>query len=427
MGAIGLLLESATVGTVAGVLGGLALTSAFRRFLVPDNLQGVCTLSVGLLLFAVSNHLVDESGLIAVTVMGIWLSNQTHFDVEHLIEFKENLRTLLIGCLFIVLGSRVKFSEILEIGLPGIVFLLLLIVLVRPVSVMFGLWGTPFTLKEKVFVAALAPRGIVAAAISSAFALKMEPIAASLGIPDAHQLDTVTFLVIVGTVTTYGLIASPLAKRLGLADDNPNGLLIAGADPWIRDFARTLGEAGIPVRLVDTNFNNVATAKMSGLDAICGNILNEYVRDDLPLEGIGKFLAMTSNDEVNSLAMREYRTLFDRVQLFQLSFNSEKLNHRRGLTSNLMGRELFAKGLTHSLIRDRHARGAVFKVTTLSEKFTYSDFQSRHGALATLLCVLDVNQKLSIATTDRKLTPVPGDRVIALIEPTDGILVGNDA
>jgi CPA1 family monovalent cation:H+ antiporter len=292
---------------------------------------------------------------------------------------------------------------------------------------MFGLWGTPFTLKEKVFVAALAPRGIVAAAISSAFALKMEPIAASLGIPDAHQLDTVTFLVIVGTVTTYGLIASPLAKRLGLADDNPNGLLIAGADPWIRDFARTLGEAGIPVRLVDTNFNNVATAKMSGLDAICGNILNEYVRDDLPLEGIGKFLAMTSNDEVNSLAMREYRTLFDRVQLFQLSFNSEKLNHRRGLTSNLMGRELFAKGLTHSLIRDRHARGAVFKVTTLSEKFTYSDFQSRHGALATLLCVLDVNQKLSIATTDRKLTPVPGDRVIALIEPTDGILVGNDA
>ena len=417
LGATGLLLETATTGAVAGVLGGVALTTAFRKFLVPDNLQGVCALAVGLLLFAVSDHLAHESGLISVTVMGIWLSNQQHFDVEHIIEFKENLRTLLIGCLFIVLGSRVNLSDVLEVGWRGIALLLLLILVVRPLSVFVSLMGTSLDLREKTFIAGLAPRGIVAAAVSSVFAIRMEPISEALGIPQAYQLDTVTFLVIVGTVAVYGLTASPLAKRLGLAEEKSNGVLIAGADAWTQDFAKELQKCGLPVLMVDTNYSKISKARIAGIDAVCGNILNEHLREELSLDGIGKMLAMTPNDEVNSLAVRECRTMFDRADLYQLSFNATNQHARRGLTDKLLGRVLFAKGLTHTRMREYHEQGATFKTTGLSKTFTYDDFQRRYGDTATLLCALDPNLKLSINTADAPLLPSPRDTVIAMIDP----------
>ena len=268
-----MLLETVVIGTVLGIAGGAVMTLALRKYWVPDQLHGVMALAIGLLLFAISNHFAHESGLITVTVMGLWLTNQKHLEIEHIIEFKENLRTLLIGCLFVVLGSRVDLDELWAIGLPGIGFLLVLILLIRPISVFVSLLGSPLDKNEQAFIAGLAPRGIVAAAVSSVFALKME----SLGIAGAEQLATITFGVIVGTVAIYGLAASPYARWLGLANQSIHGVLIAGADNWVRDFASELKSAGITVLLVDTNFNKISKARVAGLDAECANILNEHV------------------------------------------------------------------------------------------------------------------------------------------------------
>lgn len=430
IGAVMMLLETALVGTLLGILGGAALTFAFSHYLVPDNLQGVAALGSGLLLFAISDHLASESGLISVTVLGIWLSNQKNFDVEHIIEFKENLRTLLIGCLFILLGSRVNLSDVAEIGVPGLIFLAVLILIVRPLSVYLSLWKSPLNLREQTFIAGLAPRGIVAAAVSSVFALEMEPIAAELGIANANLLDTVTFFVIVGTVTVYGLAASPLARWLGLADEKSNGVLIAGADAWVRDFASELQRAGLPVLLVDTNYNKISQSKIAGLNAICGNILNEHVREEIDLAGIGQMMAMTPNDEVNSLAVKECRPMFERANVYQLTFNHQNQHHRRGLTKNLMGRELFGTGLTYSHIKELHAVGAKFKTTSLTETFTFEDFLKRYQDGAHLLCVLKDDESLEVNTVDSKLTPSSGQTIIALVSsialPDDHAAVRND-
>jgi NhaP-type Na+/H+ or K+/H+ antiporter len=412
--AIGMLVKTVAIGTTLGAVGGIALTFAFRKFLVPDNLQGVCALAVCLLLFAISNHFAHESGLITVTVLGIWLTNQPNFDIEHIIEFKENLRTLLIGCLFIVLGSRVDLADIADIGSPGLVFLVLLIVLVRPLSVFVSLLGSPLNLREQAFIAGLAPRGIVAAAVSSVFALKMT----TLDLPGSDQLATVTFYVIVGTVAVYGIMAAPLAKWLGLADVKRNGVLIAGCDPWIRDFGSELKKSGLPVVLVDSNYNKIAQARIAGLDALCANILNEHVREDLPLAGIGQMMAMTQNDEVNSLAVQECRSIFDRAHLYQLSFNAENQHFRRGLTKNLMGRELFAKGLTFTQLKEMHEVGARFKTTTLSDEFTYDDYLNRYQDGSTLMCVLSEDDSLEINTVNDPLRPSPGQTIIALVSST---------
>jgi len=416
--AVVLLFKTVAVGTLLGILGGLLLSTAYRKYLVPDRLQGVFALSVGMLLFAVSDQLAHESGLITVTVLGIWLTNQKGIDIEHIIEFKENLRTLLIGCLFIVLGSRIELDEVVSIGGMGVLYVALLILIVRPLSVFVSLLGSPLDWREKTFVACLAPRGIVAAAISSVFALRVEQSSVGGDLAGAEQLATVTFLVIVGTVAVYGLAASPIAKWLGLADSDRNGVLIVGADGWVRDFASELQQAGLPVLLVDTNYNKISQARIAGLEAVCANILNEHVREDLTLSGIGQMIALTQNDEINSLAVSQCKTLFDRAHLYQLSFNVQNQHSRLGLTKNLMGRALVSKELTFSKLRELHQLGATFKRTTLSDEFSYDDYLQRNQGGAFLICVVDENEALEFNTIDAPLEPTAGETIIALVTST---------
>ena len=412
--AIGMLVRTAAIGTALGILGGFLLTHAFRRFWMPDHLHGVGSLGIGMLLFAISNHFAHESGLIAVTVLGIWLANQHHFEIEHIVEFKENLRTLLIGCLFVVLGSRVDLADVAALGFPGLAFLAILILVVRPISVFVSLMGSKLDFRERAFIAGLAPRGIVAAAVSSVFALKLEQ-STVVHLPDAEQIATVTFLVIVGSVAIYGLAATPLARWLHLADEKNNGVLIAGAEPWVRDFAIKLSELGIPAILVDTNFNKVSQANIAGVKAKCTNILSELASEEISMTGIGKFLAMTPNDEVNSMAIRQWRSIFGRAGVYQLNFTEKNSHERRGLTKNLMGRVLFSKELTFSAIRDQHEHGATFKSTTLSNEFLYQDFLQKYDGSAQLLCVLDADDQLTFNTIANPISPGPGDTVIALV------------
>ncbi|MCO8121649.1 cation:proton antiporter [Stieleria sp. TO1_6] len=407
-----LLAKTIAVGGLFGLGGGILLVTGLRRYLIPDHLHGVAALAVALLLFAISDHFAHESGLITVTILGLWLTNQHGFDIEHIIEFQEHLRTLLIGCLFIVLGSRVDLELLQQVGWAGPLFVALLVLLVRPVSVFVALIGSGMSFKEQTFIAALAPRGIVAAAVSSIFALRIEQTAGP-GMVGADQLAVITFLVIIGTVTIYGLLASPIANWLGLSDPNRNGVLITGADPWVVQFGIELKKAGCPVVLIDTNYRKITQAKMQGLDAVCANMMNEHAREELPLTGVGHMLAMTSNDEVNSLAVRECRSMFGRANTYQLTFNSES---RRGMTRNLMGRELFEKELTHSQIRRLIDDGYEFKSTAISDTFGYEDFQRLYPDHH-VLAVIEGKSFLNIITVDEPFELEAGETVIALVGP----------
>ncbi|MEM6980094.1 MAG: sodium:proton antiporter [Planctomycetota bacterium] len=411
------LVKTIVVGLVLGCGGGALLSVSFRKYWIPDNLQGVAALALAILVFAISNTVAHESGLITVTVLGIWLTNQKAIDVLHIIELKENLRTLLIGCLFVVLASRVELADVAAVGLPGIGLVVVMVLIVRPLSVFVSLIGSPLNRREKTFVAGLAPRGIVAAAVSSVFALSMERDSGggAMAIEGSEQLATVTFLVIIGTVAVYGLAAQPLAKMLHLADQKNNGLLIAGADAWVRDFASELHAAGVPVLMVDTNYNKISQANMNGVRGSCMNILNEHAREDLDLGGLGRFLAMTPNDEVNSLALKESRHLFDSSGLYQLTFKDKHATGRRGLTKNLMGRELFGEGQTFSRMADWHAAGATFKTTKMTDAFTFNDFIDKYGEQTVVLCAIKEDGAVKLNTVDDPLTPSSGQTLVAMV------------
>src|SRR5690606_22024151 len=151
--------------------------------------------------FALSNSLQHESGLLAVTIMGIWLANQPGVPVDDILEFKETLSQILLSALFILLAARVAPGQILDLGWPALAVLAVMLWVGRPLKVLFSTWGSTLNWRERGLLAWIAPRGIVAAAVSALFALRLE----KMDVPHAERLLPMTFLLIIGTVIWQSL------------------------------------------------------------------------------------------------------------------------------------------------------------------------------------------------------------------------------
>jgi CPA1 family monovalent cation:H+ antiporter len=418
------LLMTAAVGCGVGLVTGVTLAELVRRYWIPDALQGAFFLATALGVFALSNLAQRESGLVTVTVLGVYLANQQQASIRHVVEFKEHLVVLIISCLFIVLGSRLEFQSLLALKLEGLGFLAAMILVVRPASVFLATIGSRLNWRERLFLALLAPRGIVAAAVTSVFALEIVRRAGSFPeraelqalVPQAESLAPLTFLVIVGTVSVYGLTAGPLARRLKLAQPNPQGILFAGAERWIREVAQAIRQEGFAVLLVDTNYRNVSAARQAGIPAECASILSEHVQEELDLAGIGRLLALTPNDEVNTMAAREFAHQFGRANVYQLAAWDTGTGKRQSVGGSLRARPLFRSKLTHDELEQRVQSGAQIKKTKLTEEFTFDDFQARYGESAVVLFVIEDRKRLKIFTGEEERMPAGGQTVIALVE-----------
>jgi NhaP-type Na+/H+ or K+/H+ antiporter len=403
-------------GVLVGGAGGLLLAFAMRRHWVPDFLQNALTLSLVLGVQALADLVQNEAGLLAVTVMGVTLANQRSFDVRHVLEFKKNLQVLLLAGLFIVLAARVQIGELSGVGREGLVFLALLIFAVRPAAVLASTWGSDITWRERGVLANLAPRGIVAAAVSAFFSMRL----AEAGYEGAEKLASYTFLVIVGSVTFYALTARPWARLLGMADGGPQGVLILGAHDWARRIAETVRDAGFPVRLVDTNRASIARARAEGLDAAYANILSETALDELSAGRFTHFLALTSNPEVNALACHRLAEVFGRSNVYQFLAPPDEAgagSAREGLAQNLRGRPLFGLGVTYDYVSQRFAEGDALRRAAMTESTDFAAFEARYGKSAVHMFVLESNGALSVVTADHRPAPRPGQTLVSLVTP----------
>ncbi|TWT88090.1 K(+)/H(+) antiporter NhaP [Pseudobythopirellula maris] len=409
-----LLGRTALVGLGIGAVSAWLIVQMLRHYWLPDFLQIPVVLAMVVTVFAVSNYLQHESGLVTVTALGVLLANQRAVAVKHLIEFKENLRTLLISVLFILLSSRVQigWDELGNIGWSGLLFVALLILVIRPIAAFISTVGSDLTFGERVLLGWIHPRGIVAAAVASLFAINLGGTELAA---DGDRLVIITFLVIVGTVTVYGLTLGPLAKHFGLAQQDPQGVLFASASPLVREMAKSLQAEGFAVMLVDTNPQHISAARMAGLPVCYASIGSEFVREEVEMGDIGRLVAMTPNDEINSLAATEFAEHFGSANVYQLAAPPTTERHER-VPSHRRGRTLFREDATPTMLAERFARGQVIKKTTLSDDFTYEDFRSRYGQDALILFTVPEKGKLTISVAGRKLEQKPGKKIIALVD-----------
>jgi NhaP-type Na+/H+ or K+/H+ antiporter len=404
------LVKTVAVGTVAAAIGVGVLVLFIDRQWVPDFLQSPLALMIVVTAFAASNVAQPESGLLTATLMGVAVANQKRVDVKHIIEFKENLRVLMISSLFIILAARLSIDDLGQIGVREIGFLAALILIVRPLAVAISTAGSEFKWRERILMSWIAPRGIVAAAVASIFALEL----AEAGYAGADRLVSITFLVIIGTVTIYGLTAAPVARLLGVAQPDPQGVLIVGAHPWARAVAAELRDEGVAVRLADTNYSNIAQARMEGLPVYYGSALTEVALDSIELGGIGRLLAMTSNDEVNSLTALHFSGVFGSGSVYQLPSEQVAKSSDKVVPRHLRGQFLFDATATYWALTARFDAGADVKTTNLTETFDYQTFKQRYPD-AIPLFLIGERGRLTVFTTVGPTEPAPGQRLVAIV------------
>ena len=285
------------VGSAIGAAGGFLLAFLLRfRNLIPEGLENVFTLSLVFALFQGANSISPESGIVAVTAAGLVVGNmKTHIHRE-LREFEEQMTVLLIGMLFILLAADVRLIEVTELGWGGIITVTILVCVLRPLNVYIGTMGSNLNLRQKALLSWIAPRGIVAAAVASLFALELE----KHGV-DGSQLRAMVFSLIAVTVLLSGLTGSLAAQFLGLKRPENVGWIILSANHLSRLLAKVLIGSGEEVICIDQNPKACRRAEEEGIKVIYGNGLDEKTLLRAEIDTRLGAMGLSSNEEVNLL------------------------------------------------------------------------------------------------------------------------------
>lgn len=309
------LLKIFLVGGTIGSIAGWALSYTIkRRPPKQEELRNILMLGMALLIFEVSNVLSPDSGLVAVVFSGLIIGNSSIPTLYEIKQFKELITRVMISFLFILLAANLDWNLLIKFSVPVIFLLIAIMFVVRPLVVFLSLGGTRLTQNSKLFLSLTAPRGIVAASMASLLTI----VFARQGSDQATQFEILAYQVIFITVFTQALWSKPLAKILKVSEVEKRGYLVIGAHPLALGIASWLKEKGIKVALIDRDSYDVYLAKKRGLLAFKGDALNEYFLDELPLGGVGNLLALTSNDEVNTLACQLGKRYFGQDRTYQI-------------------------------------------------------------------------------------------------------------
>ncbi|MDR3502636.1 MAG: sodium:proton antiporter [Legionella sp.] len=398
------------VGIFGGLIGGICLGIAFKKFWIPQHLHNFAVLAMIGIIFSSANYLISESGILAVTIMGVTLANFKKIELEHVLNFKESLSIVLVSCLFIVLSARINLFSFIELGYSALVLFLIIQFLIRPLNVYISSWGSDLTMSERHVISWIAPRGIIAAAISSLFAMKLT----QLGYPDAEKLVPLTFFMIISTIILQSLTAKTIATKLKVAEPKPQGFLIIGANNVAQAIAVQLKENGFHTCLIDEQWDQLNEARMKNLPTLWGNPISKYIEDKINLIQIKQLLIITPYLDLNILTAKHYRSIFSEKDIFSIQTlipqpgqQEDKFNFKNS------GRVLFNSALTYQNLDKLLAEGAKVKTTTLTEQFSFEDYQTQSNLNYPLFAV-DPKNAILVFSEENDFKPIKDWKIIGL-------------
>lgn len=369
-------------GVFGGILGGLVLTLLLRNHWLPEYLQNVFTLAMVLTVFTLANSFAEESGLLAVTVMGIWLANARGIEMEEILSFKENLSILIISALFIVLAARVDLALIANLGWAA-AGIIAVIFIARLIMIFASTIHSNIRWQEKLLLSWIAPRGIVAAAVSALFAFKLE----ALGYANAALLPAMTFLVIIVTVVLQSLTSATFARLLGVRAED-KGVLIVGGNPVAIAIAQALNKNGFKARIASANWSEIQAARMAGLETYFGNVVSAHADCNLDLLGVGQLFAMSRRPAMNSLAAIKYQPEFGKGHIFTLRNAEEKdFSEKDRLTTKFRVPRLFGEDISAQKMASLISQGYEIKSTKLTDEFGVDEFEKHYGKVLKLFAI----------------------------------------
>lgn len=402
------------------VLSGLGFGAAVGYFLglairgnwFPHYLQNTAVLTIVLGVFALSNAAAHESGLLTVTVAGMILANMKNVNVDDILEFKETLSVLLISGLFILLASRIDFAEIQAVGFGAIVVIVGIIFIARPLGVFLSSFGTGLSFKELALLSWIAPRGIVAAAVSALFSLKLE----EQGYEQASVIVPVVFLVIITTVVLQSLTSTKVAEYLGLREPEPNGFLLFGASDFTRALAKELNNNNISSTIADPNWDAIKKARMESVRTYFGNPISDHASRRLDLTGIGNLLVLSPYRQLNPMVMTHFEHEFGHEATILGLATSDTASMESHQISEGFAKKLtlFGESVTYGYLASAMKKGAVIKTTNISEDFTFQDYLNKYDR--ELIPLISISgKKVGVFKSDKKTEPKAGWKIVSLI------------
>ena len=400
------------IGVLTGMVAAHVLGILLRRNWIPEFLQNYATLAMVCGTFAASDYFAHESGLVAVTIMGIWLVNMKGVHVQSILHFKENLTMVFVSILFIILAARLDFAQLQALGWGAIIVLLVMQFIARPAKVFFSTFRSTFTLSEKLILSWVGPRGIVAAAVSAIFALRLE----KTGVEGADLIVPLAFTIIIGTVLMQGLSARIFASMLKVTEPSTKGYLIVGGNKVALVIAKALKDVGINNIVCDSYWDNISAARMAGLQTYYGNPISNHADLYLDTTEYDGVLGLSYFHERNMTAALRYREDFGVKGLFCLgSKESDHFSDQYHVDRQYSGNTLFADGLTYEVLNKLIVEGAEAKKTVITEEYTYENWLADHDDFVThKLFSIDAKRKVHWQLKGRELQPKAGWTLVYL-------------
>jgi len=353
---VGTSVAAVAIGASVGYL----LAKALNAGIITEHVKTAVILAAVLVVSAGCAAMAhEESGLLAVTIMGVVLGNTDNHSIEDIRRFKEQVSTLLVSILFLVLSAQLKPQDLQALVGMQLVLIALILFVVRPVVALAATVGSDLPWRERAIVGWIAPRGVVAAAVAGALAPDLLPI---------------VFGVVLATVVLHGLSIRPIARALGLAARAGNGILIVGASLWGVSLAQALAKAGANVVLADTRFRRVSRARMEGLEVHHGDVLAEEAAMELPMEQVSWVLAAADDDSYNALVCLRFAPELGREVVLQLTPGTTEKKAEE-VKSHMMGRNPWGENANYRNITSRFWRGGSFKSTQISEEYTWGNLK----------------------------------------------------
>ena len=279
---------------------------------------------------------------------------------------------------------------------------------VRPAAIFLATIGAGLELKERILVAWIAPRGIVAVAVSGLFGSAL----LDLGIEDGNRMTALTFSVVASTIILHGFSLGPLARLLGLKSAARQGVLIVGGSTWTEALAEKLKENDIPTLIADSNYNHIRKARLADLPVYFGEVLSESAHHDITFNRYSHLIAATDNDAYNALVCTEFGPELGRSNVFQIG-NMGTERERQALHFTLGGKAIFEPKKDFSELRSKIWSGWGFQGTKLSDEFSFSDYLDTRCPETQLILWAKPNGNLIFRNVAVDMEPKSGDLLIA--------------
>ncbi|MGV8985956.1 MAG: cation:proton antiporter [Cypionkella sp.] len=397
-----------TFATVVGAVAGLGLSGAFRRGWVPEFMKVPMLFAILLAAFAIADLALHESGLLAVTIMGIVIANADLPSYEELRRFKEHATVLLVSGVFILLAASLDFAALGRLDWHAVAFVVVVILVVRPVTVMISLTRTALPMRERWLIALTGPRGVVLVAVAALFGERLS----ALGIPDGAAIGSLAFVLVATTVVLHGFTLLPVARALGLSSREFPGVLLIGGSRWSVGFAAALREVEVPVLIADPNHLRLRRARAATIPTFFGDILSEAADHNVELVNFGTVIAATDNDAYNTLVATDLAPEFGRENVFQTA--REKEDKARHSLPTTLGGKRFGPAATYEVLDKMMTDGWTFKVSLLTPAFDFAKWRETWPD-AILLARLSGAGHLSILSSDAEIKQAAGSQVVAML------------